>query len=207
MDRSELERDRFRNMWSALGGTGDAVFDELVRRYAEPGRRYHTAEHVVECLAWLDRVRHLARDAAAVEAAIWFHDAVHDPLAADNEARSAALFRTLAGDAGVADDAIEPMAKLIEATDHRRRPELPDARLLVDIDLCILGAPPARYRRYEQDVRAEYAVLDDEVYRIGRRSVLRGFLERTAIFHTDYFGRRLESQARDNLAEAVRALD
>jgi predicted metal-dependent HD superfamily phosphohydrolase len=201
-----LDRERFTRLWSALGGGDARVFDELAQRYSAPDRHYHSTEHIVECLGWVDRARDLCRDADALEAAVWFHDAVHDPLAGDNEVASAGLFRAAAGASGISAEKIDRVCTLIAATDHRRPEVEGDARLLVDIDLSILGAPPVRYRRYERDVRAEYAALSDAVFQKGRLAVLRGFLERTMIFRTPYFYDRLERQARENLAEALRAL-
>lgn len=206
MEELALDRDRFGAVWMAGGARNDVVFDELERRYAESGRHYHTAEHIAECLAWLDRARRLARDPHAVELALWFHDAVHDALAGDNEIRSAALFRRAARDAGVRPACLRTVCFLIEATDHQSPVPVGDASLLVDIDLSILGAAPARYRRYERDVRAEYRAVSDDRFWRARLAVLRGFLERTAIFRTPYFYDRLENQARENLAEAVREL-
>src|SRR4030042_1627249 len=95
------------NRWllflEAIGACGDspAVFADLDRRYREPGRFYHTWEHVAECLADRDAAHDLCDTPAEVELALWFHDAVYDPRASDNEARSAALLREAAGRLGI----------------------------------------------------------------------------------------------------------
>jgi predicted metal-dependent HD superfamily phosphohydrolase len=103
-------------------------------------------------------------------------------------------------------ECVERVVALIQSTAHHSAAK-GDAALLADIDLAILGAPPTRYRRYERDVRSEYAAVADVQYRAARARVLRGFLERLAIYRTPYFASRLEAQARSNLSNALSALD
>ena len=72
------------------------------------------------------------------------------------------------------------------ATRHAgERPETADGRLLVDVDLSILGADADRFDEYERQVREEYAYVDDEAFRRGRRLVLEGFVGRASIYGTD----------------------
>ena len=199
-----LDTARLAGCLRALGAARDVDLAPLATRYAEPHRAYHTAEHIAECLAWLDQVRDSAERPVELEAAIYFHDAVYDPRAHDNEARSAELFSELAIGAGIAREKIERVVALIEST-ARHTADLGDAALLSDIDLSILGTPPLRYARFERDVRREYAMFDDVSYRRGRTHVLRSFLERIQLYRTPRFA-RLEALARDNLAGALAAL-
>ena len=48
--------------WTALapGGDGARVRDDLLRRHAEPHRKYHTLQHLRECIAWCASAAHLA---------------------------------------------------------------------------------------------------------------------------------------------------
>jgi predicted metal-dependent HD superfamily phosphohydrolase len=201
-----LDRDRFTRFWTALGARHAEAFEALRTAYAGDGRYYHSVEHILECLAYFDRVRETAHHPDELEAAIWFHDAVYDVSRHDNEARSAQLVRDEAERAGIPAASAERIAELVLGTSHRAKARESDARLLADIDLSILGASPERYRRYEADIRREYAVIPEELYRQGRLRVLDSFLERTAIYQTPYFYDRLERQARENLAEAAAAL-
>jgi predicted metal-dependent HD superfamily phosphohydrolase len=200
-----LDPQRFECAWRALGAVQDAPFSSLAVRYAEPHRAYHDAEHINECLSWLDRVRDLAVRLAELEVAVYFHDAIYDPRAHDNEQRSADLFRQQAALAGIGPDVVERVTGLIEST-ARHAQDDGDAALLSDIDLSILGASPSRYARFERDIRREYAMFDDASYRAGRAHVLRGFLERTCIYRTPRLAAQLEAQARDNLSNALSAL-
>ena len=107
--------------------------------------------------------------------------------------------------AGLAPDSVHRIHGLIMATCHGAAPACanPDAALLTDIDLAILGAPEARFAEYERQIRVEYAWVAPEIYAVKRRVVLRGFLERDAIYATPVLHRRLERQARRNLERAT----
>jgi predicted metal-dependent HD superfamily phosphohydrolase len=200
------DRARFTSAWRAVGANHDNASAWLADRYAEEHRAYHDAEHIAECLAWFDRVRDLAERPAELEVALSFHDAIYEPLASDNEARSAEELRRLARAAGIPPEAVERIAGLIESTATHEATSV-DAAFLSDIDLAILGSSPARYARYERDVRREYAAVDEASYQKGRAQVLRGFLERVEIYRTPRLAARLEAQARDNLSSALSALE
>lgn len=190
---------------------GEELKTELSALYRGPGRHYHGLAHIEAMLALAREHRAELADPEAVEAAIWFHDAIYDSRRSDNEARSAAL----------AAERLSPLASrerlanivaMIEATATHALPDLPDdpakrdTALFLDMDLSILGAPPAAFDSYEKAVRREYAWVDDKAWRSGRAAVLRKFLARPSIFHTDIFRDRYEAQARKNIARSVVAL-
>ncbi len=184
-------------------GTGQALRDDLLRRWAEPHRKYHTLQHLRECLQLFDRVRAAADRAAEVEMALWFHDAVYDPRAADNERQSAAWAREALRHAAVSPAAAQRVHDLVMATQHSHAPATADEQVLVDVDLSILGAPPERFAEYERQIRAEYAHVPETVFRVKRRAILASFLERPAIYGLPLLQRLLERSARVNLARAV----
>src|SRR5437660_7778156 len=76
------------------------VCQELVSFYSEPHRHYHNQGHISECLDEFDASRYLARRPLAVELAIWFHDAIYETRAADNEEKSADLAKKRISEAG-----------------------------------------------------------------------------------------------------------
>lgn len=203
-----LDRVRWIELWSRLGaqGTGLSTFAHLSRAYAEPGRAYHTAEHIGDCLAQLDLARDLAQRPDEVEAAIWFHDAVYIPGASDNEDRSAHLAQTVLLACAVPPDVSGRVGALVLATRHLTVPQDPDARLLCDIDLSILGREPERFEEYERRIRLEYARVPDAIYRTARSEVLTRFLRRRFIYQTDFFRERYEAPARANLERALEQL-
>lgn len=194
--------------WHALRlPTPAGVLDALLARWAEPHRRYHTPQHLRECLALFAAHRELAERPGEVGLALWFHDAVYDTAQHDNEAASADWARRVLRDAGVAPEVAGRVDALILATRHSQVPVTPDERLLVDIDLAILGAAPGRFEEYERQIRDEYGFVPEDVFRDKRAAILRGFLARPAIFATAALAARFEAAARANLAGAIARLD
>jgi len=194
--------------WRLLQASGDgiALMQKLTTAYAESQRSYHTIQHLNECLALLEPHLELAEHPAEVEIALWFHDAVYDVEAKDNEARSATWAEAALIAAQVAPGAVERIKRLIMATCHAALPEGRDQQLLVDVDLSILGAPRARFIEYEEQVRKEYDWVPGWLFRRKRRGILKEFLARDPIYNTPQIRGKLEHQARENLAYSLSQL-
>lgn len=191
-------------LWQTLGLVAPSGLREaLLARYAEPHRAYHTGQHLGECLALLDWAAPPPRVRAEVGLALWFHDAVYDSQRHDNEAQSAAWAVAALGGAGASDPLCARIEALILATKHDAVPTDDEAKLLVDIDLAILGADEARFAEYERQIRREYAWVPEEAFRAARARVLASFADRPAIYATPRFHERFEVAARRNLARAL----
>lgn len=192
----------WQRLWGELGAqvVSGGLMNQLVAAYSERHRHYHTLQHLRECLAHFDAAASLARRPAEVELALWFHDAVYDPLRDDNEERSADWARDSVLAAGCTPELAERIALLVMATKtHVARDDDVDAALLLDIDLAILGAAGARFDEYERQVRAEYAHVPQDAFDAGRARILQSFLERPRIYLTDAYRDALEAPARANL--------
>jgi predicted metal-dependent HD superfamily phosphohydrolase len=190
--------------WEELGAaTPLGVFEEVLARYGEPQRHYHTARHLEECFAELAAVRGEAERPGEVELALWFHDAVYDTKRHDNEERSAEWARSVVAQAGLDACVGERVGALIMATRHAAEPDNADARVLVDVDLSILGAEPVRFDEYERAVREEYRWVPEAVFRRTRRKILQGFLERPHLFTTARMREMHERRARANLERSL----
>lgn len=178
----------------------------LAAAWSEDGRHHHDLEHLLDvCLSWLALAEEGRwSNAVASFLALLFHDAVYQPGATDNEEQSARLLLEQA--AGSAPPpTLQAAAELIRLTaghGHLSPTALSsDARLLLDCDTAILGAPPARYQRYAAGVQAEWApVASGAAWRTGRAAFLDRMLAQKRIFLSDLFRDRLEAQARENLA-------
>ncbi len=199
---------RWHEMWKELGAANPdpKLHGELIARYREPHRKYHTPRHLDECFEKLDDLRPFARHPAEIELALWFHDAIYNVRRKDNEERSADWARTSAAAAGVSADACERVYSLILTTRHKAVPDGTDAEILVDVDLSILGAAPERFDEYERQVRGEYAWVPEFVYRRERRAILKEFLARPRIFSSTHFRGRYEQQARSNIKRSLERL-
>ena len=201
-------RLRFSELWRRLGaiGTGRQAFDDLLAAHADPGRAYHTLDHVLDCLARLDEYGAVPGEQDPVEAAIWFHDVVYDPHRTDNEDRSAEwAARALAG-AGVPEAAAARIGDLIRMTAHKAPPSDQEGALLCDVDLSILGRDEPKFEEYERRIRQEYAWVPEPLYRAGRTRILAAFQARDRIYLTDHFHDRFEGPARANLRRALAQL-
>jgi predicted metal-dependent HD superfamily phosphohydrolase len=195
--------------WQDLGlpGANDALRDQLLARYAEPHRKYHTLQHLGECIAMLARYPGEAEHAGEVGMALWFHDAIYEIGVPGNEERSAQWALDELTAAGAAPGVAARVHAMVMATRHDVAPQTADEQLLVDVDLSILGAAPARFDEYEAQVRDEYSAVPDAVFSKRRRAILLGFLARQSLYGTPFFHALLEAQARRNLRRSVASID
>lgn len=206
-DLTELRR-AWDGLLARLGLVDGGLFGELVAAYGEPHRRYHTVAHLV---AVVRKVDGLARaegvgDAAPAQLAAWFHDAVYDPLGADNEERSAAWARSALLDRGAPGGLADRVADLVRATADHAGAGAGDPQLavLLDADLAVLAAPPEPYHAYAHAIREEYGFVPEEAFRRGRTRVLESLLARP-LFRTATM-QALEATARGNLARELARL-
>jgi predicted metal-dependent HD superfamily phosphohydrolase len=192
-------------VWKELGAQApDAeLHRKLIACWSEKQRHYHTLQHLRECFEHFDAVRAQARHPAEIAAALWFHDAFYDPQRDDNEERSARWLRECALEAGLDAATAQRLHDMVIATiDHAPQAD-PDFQLLVDIDLSILGADQRRFDESDKQIRREYAHVPEADWRVGRKRVLRGFLDRPRLYGSERFHSLLEQQARSNLQRAL----
>lgn len=185
-----------------------AVRDELIARYSEPHRRYHTMTHIEDCLAQVAASTDMDENQRALlDAAIWFHDAIYDATRKDNEAESAKLAAERLTAEGAPPAFIDEVVRLILLTSgHSVQAGDAVGARLVSIDLSILGAEPDRYDAYAAAIREEYAHVPEPLYRAGRAAILGRFLESGVLFADPVWAGRYETQARSNLTREIAAL-
>lgn len=181
----------------------DSIFARLIELYSEPHRAYHNLNHIVSMLDERARINDQQIDVAL---AIWFHDAIYDPRAKDNEERSAMLAEEAIAKMGLAPELGKQVRGLIMATKHTGPPSDEPAKLIVDLDLMILGAPEDEFDRYEMAIRKEYDGAPEEDFREARARILKSFLDRPTIFFTQRFQNAYEAAARRNLARSIERL-
>lgn len=180
------------------------VGQELMQRWSEPHRRYHTLAHLDFMLSVVDEFAGEADDADQVRLAAWFHDAIYDSGASDNERRSAWLAADRLGRLGV--PAAE-VVRLVELTaTHQPAAGDRNGQLLCDADLAILGSSPADYARYAEAIRAEYSDVPPDAFRAGRAAILRRLSAVDHVYHRPPLRDRFEVAARANLASELALL-
>ncbi|MFD6568609.1 metal-dependent phosphohydrolase [Micromonospora profundi] len=183
--------------------------EQLLGRWREPHRRYHTVAHLTAVLDVVDRHAALAERADLVRLAAWCHDAIYDPRAAgdSNERASAELAADLLSGLGVPAAATAEVRRLVLLTaGHAVAPDDSNGALLCDADLAVLAAPPAAYDRYAAAIRQEYAHVPEPDFRAGRAAVLTALLALPELFRLPPLAERWEQPARDNLRRELASL-
>ncbi|MER5503854.1 hypothetical protein ABT052_00850 [Streptomyces sp. NPDC002766] len=192
---------------SAAGPDPVPYADNLLARWREPQRRYHTLAHLVAVLDHVDTLEEYADDPDAVRLAAWFHDAVYLPDRSENEERSARLAERALTEAGVPDDTTAEVARLVRLTvTHDPADGDRDGQVLCDADLAVLASPPAAYAAYTAAVREEYHFVPNDAFRAGRADILRQLLALPRLFRTPYGQEKWEATARYNLSSELEIL-
>ena len=182
----------------STGAAVRAVHAELLARWSETQRHYHTVDHLTAMLPLVDD--------PIVALAVWGHDAVYDPRATGdtNEERSAQLITGLLQRCAVPAATVAEIARLVRLTAaHAVDPTDDRGVALADADLAILATDPTIYDRYVTQVRAEYSHVPDDLWRAGRGAVLQRLLALPQLFHHHP---AWESPARANLTRELTAL-
>src|SRR5882757_8124908 len=99
--------ERWQELLIGLGVAPESeTFSQLRSAYAQKHRAYHTSRHIDESLSLLDELKHLAEHPSEVECALWFHDAIYEPMSKLNEERSANWAAEFGERVGVASEAV-----------------------------------------------------------------------------------------------------
>jgi predicted metal-dependent HD superfamily phosphohydrolase len=207
----EALRERFRLLWGRCLLTEDLdnsevpVFAELARLYSEPSRFYHGWTHLLDCLDQLDLAAMLLDDPDAVEMALWFHDAVYEPGASDNEQKSAELFGLLAGEY-FPPAFSNKIHEYILLTRHQEAPGDLDGGFMVDVDLSSFAANWDKFLQDSYNIRSENDYLADDEFYPKQIGFLQSLLERQRIFFSDHFYTQYEGIARLNITRFLAKL-
>ena len=182
---------------------------DLLSRWVEPHRHYHDLAHLDSVLNAVDvlSVGAGVPDVDLVRMGAWFHDAVYDPTATDNEARSALLAEKVLRGLRVPPMRIAEVVRLVVlTTTHDPGPDDRDGAVLCDADLAVLAGDELSYASYVDAVREEYGHLDDATFTAGRAAVLRSLLDRPTLFSTDHGRTTWEAAARRNVSAELQRL-
>lgn len=199
-----MNQNRWQTLMSAMGlPPSTECYDALHAAYSEKRRFYHTVDHIEAMLTHFDGVKDIAERPEELELAIWFHDAIYKPLSKTNELDSANWAQAFLASRGYGEAGIERVHDLIMATLHNGSVKSHDEQLIVDIDLAILGAPPAVYDQFERNVRKEHRLVPWFIYRKKRKELLQSFLSSASIYNLDPFKEKYESTARYNIGRAI----
>lgn len=203
-------KPRFVALWRRNAGTAAAEIAErswscLITRFSEAHRHYHDCKHLRHCLRELDCAVHHIGNADVVEMALWFHDVIYDPGAADNEAQSARLFESFA-EPTLNPNFTREVSEAILDTVHKTLPAAGNARFVVDIDLSSFGLPWQAFMADSHALRKEQMHLSDREFYQRKCAFLKSLIDRDRIYATQYFHNLYELAAQTNIKRYLRLM-
>ncbi|MBF4458632.1 DUF4031 domain-containing protein [Pseudoclavibacter sp. VKM Ac-2867] len=194
----------------------DALRDELLDAWSAPSRHYHDVTHLLSVLDAIDIMRLRAaetreplaeRELLTARLAAWFHDAVYEGAAGDDERASADLAVERLTALGVDSTLVADVERLVLATIVHTVAESDAAgQILMDADLAVLARSEDGYARYVALVKRDFAHVTDEQWRAGRASVLETLLATPRLFVSPAAPEDWEERARRNLEHELDAL-
>lgn len=208
MDPTEL-KETFSSLLRnyAVDETEIKIFwEEIDTNYSDNSRYYHTLDHLANSLAHLVEVKLEIHDWQTLLFTLYYHDIIYNPVRSDNEKKSAELAKNRMQQIGVPFDQITLCKDQILATKSHIYSEDADTNYFTDVDLSILGQPWQDYSRYYKSIRKEFSIYPETVYNAGRKKVLNDFLGMERIFKTDYFFKKFERTAKQNLRREMELL-
>jgi predicted metal-dependent HD superfamily phosphohydrolase len=184
------------------------TYMQIVEVYSTPGRHYHTLTHIQQVLAVIQSLKNQVGDLPTVLFAAWFHDIIYDTQAVNNEEDSAEYAREFLTLLNIPSQIIIDVERLILSTkSHQAQSNDCDNQLLLDADLAILGSSQENYQEYMQAIRREYNWVPKKQYTVGRKIILKSFLQRPRIYWTDELFSLLEVSARENIQAEIKFLE
>ncbi|MGG1923700.1 hypothetical protein AB1278_17940 [Chryseobacterium sp. NRRL B-14798] len=184
----------------------DSLWNELETRYSEKGRHHHNLLHLENMFSELEAVKSEISDFTAISFSVFYHDVIYDASSKSNEEKSASKAEKRLGELHLNKDRISLISAQILATKSHQRCDDEDTNYLLDADLSVLGKDFKTYLEYTQNIRKEYSIYPDFLYKPGRKKVLKHFLELESIFKTEYFKEKYEARAKENIAAELQLL-
>lgn len=202
-------KDRFESL--CLNFTKDKIliekfWFEIEKKYSGRSRYYHNLQHLENMFEEIDAVRNQIEKFDNISFSIFYHDVIYDPTSKLNEEKSADIAKERLEILGVNNNDIQRIYEQISATKSHQKSEDEDTNFLLDADLSILGKSSEAYSGYTKQIRKEYSIYPDFLYKPGRKKVLQHFLELESIFKTEYFRNKYEIQARENIEFELKGL-
>jgi predicted metal-dependent HD superfamily phosphohydrolase len=179
-------------------------WSDLEIAYSSKSRHYHNLSHIKDMILSFETYRDRLRNPNEILFSIFYHDYVYKSSKKDNELKSAEyalsiLPENIAFDKQLGFDTIC-------ATQQHQHNVIEDINWLIDFDLKILARDWNEYQIYFEQIRKEYRIYPDFLYKPGRAKALKHFLENEYIFQTEEFRNLYEEKARMNIEKEIKLL-
>lgn len=186
----------------------EELWIEIYNCYTKKSRHYHNLSHIYNILIQAKDFKSEIHDLETLKFSIWYHDIIYKSSKKDNEKKSALFAEKRLKFFNFNEGKIEIIKKLIVSTEKHELAlkENQDNAILLDLDLSILGTNWETYKKYVINIRREYKIYPDFMYKPARKKVLNHFLKRESLYFTDDFKTKYEVQARKNLKKEIELL-
>ena len=184
----------------------DNFWKEIEKKYSSKSRHYHNLQHLENMFEEIDAVKNQIENFDIISFSIFYHDVIYDSASKVNEEKSAEFAKERLTSLGLNDEDIQNIYEQILATKSHKKSADDDTNSLLDADLSILGKDDEIYLEYTKQIRKEYSIYPDFLYKPGRKKVLEHFLQLESIFKTNYFKWKYEVQAKRNIESEWRNL-
>ncbi len=203
-----MGNDRIKIIWMNILSlySSDQSFIEhswstITRLYSSKSRHYHSLSHIAHILSLAEKFRSTINHYEDFVLSIVYHDVIYKVLRKDNELKSAEFMKHDLEQFRVRPQTIDRCYRQIVQTQKHQlteESELDDA-LFLDMDLEVLSWDWDNYLRYTEQIRKEYWMYPQTMYNRGRKMAMQGFMNRPAIYFTEYFRTNHETRARENI--------
>lgn len=186
------------------------LYEDVIKRYSASNRHYHNINHIYSMTDWLKVFMTRLQNPKFVFLAIVYHDIIYKTTRSDNEEQSAQYFKKIAlkkldlkaPEIGYIMDLIRYTKHNFESTEN-----LPnDAKYLLDFDLAVLSSSEEKYISYCDNIRREFKIYPNFLYKKGRLDFLQNFLKKPKIYLSEEY-LFSEKKARENMENEINYLN
>ncbi|MXO05362.1 hypothetical protein [Flavobacterium sp. HBTb2-11-1] len=177
---------------------------DLEKAYSKKSRHYHNLTHLKEMIESFEVYRNKLENPNEILFSIFYHDFVYSASKKDNELKSAEYALSVLPENVNLNKQL--VFDAICATQQHQQNTIEDINWLIDFDLKILSKDWEDYKIYFEQIRKEYRIYPDFLYKPGRAKALKHFLENEFIFQTDEFKSLYEKKARINIEKEISLL-
>lgn len=200
-------RQLFNNLLLEVGFTSTSIskhWEDLEKAYTTKLRQYHNLTHIEAMVSSFEKYKEELDFPNEVLYSIFYHDIIYKATRKDNEEKSAEYALKMLPKNTTLNRVL--IYDMISATKLHQKNDINDINWLIDFDLKILASDYSSYEIYTQQIRKEYKIYPDVLYKPGRKKALKHFLENEFIFQTETFRSKYETQARTNIQKELNTL-
>lgn len=177
---------------------------DLEKAYSKKSRYYHNLTHLKEMVDSFEIYKDKLQKPDEILFSIFYHDFIYSASKKDNELKSAEYALSILSENSILNKQL--VFDAICATQQHQQNSIEDINWLIDFDLKILAKDWEDYQIYFDQIRKEYRIYPDFLYKPGRAKALKHFLENNFIFQTNEFRNLYEEKARINIEKEISLL-